>query len=170
MTDYENGAYRIRINTVGESGNGVDYFSWPGLEGELPADIQIEVDAAKKGGPDDNDFGVLCRYSNINQVDNYYRFVISSDGYAGIMLVEGEESTMLSSDKLQASEAIRKGDASNHLRADCIGSQLTLYINGKQAATAQDSTLVGGDVGLIAGTYTIPGTDILFDNFKIRQP
>jgi hypothetical protein len=170
ITDYENGAYRIWINTIGESGNGMDYFSWPQLESELPSDVQIEVDAAKAGGPDDNDFGVMCRYTSINEKDTYYRFMVSSDGYAGIMLVEGDESTVISSDKLQPSDAIKQGKASNHIRADCIGDQLTLYVNGKKVADAQNSTLIGGEVGLIAGTYTIPGTDIHFDNFLVKQP
>jgi hypothetical protein len=34
----------------------------------------------------------------------------------------------------------------------------------------EDSTLTSGDVGLMAGTFSNPGTDILFDNFVVRQP
>jgi len=34
----------------------------------------------------------------------------------------------------------------------------------------KDTELVSGDVGLIAGTYNEPGTDIRFDNFIVRQP
>ena len=33
-------------------------------------------------GPDDNDFGIICRYIDDNQ---FYYAIISSDGYYGIV-------------------------------------------------------------------------------------
>ena len=86
------------------------------------------------------------------------------------MKTNGSDQKMISSDKLQPSDLVKQGEASNHVRADCIGNSLTLYVNGKKAASATDSTLTGGDVGLIAGTYSTPGTDILFDNFMVYKP
>ncbi|MEI7844406.1 MAG: hypothetical protein WCK35_01250 [Chloroflexota bacterium] len=170
MTDYENGTYRIQINTIGQNGNGMNYWANAGLESQLSADVQIEVDASKAGGSDDNDFGVMCRYTSTNDVDSYYQFLASSDGYAGIMLVTNGDQKVISADKLQPSDAVRKGKATNHIRADCIGDTLTLYINNKLVASAKDTSLIGGDVGLIASTYSSPGTDILFDNFAVRAP
>ena len=58
----------------------------------------------------------------------------------------------------------------NHIRADCIGNELTLYVNGQQVATATDSEFTGGDIGVIAGTFSTPGTDIHFDNFVVTRP
>jgi len=78
-------------------------------------------------------------------------------------------STLISSDKLQPSDAI-KPTSTNHIRADCIGSKLTLYVNGTQAATATDNEYTGGDIGLLAGTFSTPGTDIHFDNFIVTKP
>lgn len=169
-TDYENGAYRILINGIGDNGNGMDYWANPGLGSQLPADVQVEVDASKIGGPDDNDFGVICRYTSTNDKDSYYQFMASSDGYVGIMFVTAGDQKVISADTLVESDAVRQGKATNHFRADCIGDVLTLYINDKLVATAKDSTLTGGDVGLIAGTYATPGTDILFDNFTVKEP
>ena len=170
ITDYENGAYRIQINTIGKNGNGMSYWASPGLESQIPADVRIEVDATKKGGPDENDFGVICRYTTINDLPNFYQFMVTSDGYAGIVLVTNGSQTILTTDKLQPTDAIKQGAASNHIRADCTGTTLTLYINDKKIATATDTSLVRGDVGLIAGTYSEAGTDILFDNFIVTKP
>ena len=65
---------------------------------------------------------------------------------------------------------IIQGNALNHVRADCVGTQLTLYVNGTQVATANDSTLYSGDVGLLAGTFDIPDVNIMFDNFVVSTP
>ena len=69
-SDYYEGGYRIHVlepNT--------DAWASPRLD---LADVQIEVDATKLGGPDDNVFGVLCRYKDSR---NFYFFLVSSDGY-----------------------------------------------------------------------------------------
>ena len=161
ITDYENGVYRIFVNL-----NNDDYLVTPGLS--LPSDVRVEVDATKVAGSDNNDFGILCRYQDNN---NLYQFVISSDGYVGIIkLVDGSMES-ISADTLIESSAINKGNVQNHIRADCIGNMLTLYVNGQQVSTAQDTTFKGGgDVGVFAGTYDTPGTEIHFDNFIVTAP
>jgi hypothetical protein len=58
----------------------------------------------------------------------------------------------------------------NHLRADCIGDKLTFYINFTEVASAADSDLPNGDVGVLAGAFAEPGVDVLFDNFVVIQP
>ena len=127
------------------------------------------MDATKIGGPDDNAFGVLCRYQD---VDNYYYFYISSDGYAGIGIDNAGTKTVISSSdgNLAPDSGINQGAATNHIRADCIGNTLTLYVNGSQVASATDSSFSGGDVGLVAKTFSAAGTDIMFDNFFVYKP
>jgi hypothetical protein len=51
-----------------------------------------------------------------------------------------------------------------------MGSTLTFYVNGEQLAQVQDSRLAHGDIGLIAGTFSEPGADVIFDNFVAIQP
>jgi hypothetical protein len=173
VTDYENETYHILINTIGESGNGMSYWARPDLGSQMPVDLKIEVDATKNSGPDDNDFGVICRYTRNNDLPSFYQFMVTSDGYVGITLVNGDDQKIISSEdeKLQPSDLVKQGEASNHIRADCVGSTLTLYVNGTKAASATDTTLSkAGDVGVIAGTYSSPGTDIFFDNFIVSQP
>lgn len=166
-----------RVKAVeGEANYGQDFYNirvlqprhsvWanPGLSF---TDVRIEVDAFKSGGPDNNSFGVICRAKD---KDNFYFFILSSDGYYGIGRYNGQEQVLLGSKAMQPSEKILKGEATNHIRADCIGDRLALYVNGEKIAEAQDSQLPSGDVGLIAGTFDTPGTDIRFSHFSVLQP
>jgi hypothetical protein len=162
-TDYENGGYRINVIQS-------DAYFFANPYQSFQNDVRIEVDATKIGGPDDNAFGVICRYQDM---DNYYYFYISSDGYVGIGMNIAGMRTIISdsSGNLTSDSSINQGAASNHLRADCIGNTLTLFVNGTQVATATDSSFTtGGDVGLIATTYKVDGTDIMFDNLFVYKP
>ncbi len=164
-TDYDNGAYRIRVNKTQYT-----YWANPGQE-FLPGDVRVEVDATKAGGPDNNDFGVICRYREQENAADFYQFVVTSDGYAGIVIVIANKQTVLSKDGLlQPYDVIRQGSATNHITAECIGSTLSLYVNGTLVESVTDSTLASGDVGLIAGSSEEGGVDILFDNFVVTRP
>ena len=159
LTDYVDGAYRIYVTE-----NDYDIWANPGRNF---TDVSVEVEAAKAGGPDDNDLGVICRYQDTG---NFYYGVISSDGFAGVIKVLDEEQSVISGDSLEYADAIRKGDATNTIRFDCVGESLTLFVNGTEVASALDAEWSDGDVGLVAGTYDTPGTDIYFDNFIVREP
>jgi hypothetical protein len=159
ITDYADGVYRIFVNT-----DNTDYWANPGLNF---TDTIIEVEATKVDGPDDNDFGLICRHQN---TENFYIFIISSDGYYGILRVINGEQNLLGMSEMAFSEAIKPGNGTNIIRADCIGSALTLHANGTQLVTVDDSSLESGDVGLLAGSFDTPGTDIHFDNYVVRQP
>lgn len=159
ITDYADGVYRIFVNT-----DSTDVWTNPGLNF---TDTIIEVEAEKVGGPDDNDFGVICRYEDTN---NFYFFILSSDGYYGVGRVLDGVQELLGEEELMPGDAINIGNATNNIKADCVGSTLTLYANGTQLISVEDTALTSGDVGLLAGTFDTPGTDIHFDNFVVRQP
>lgn len=159
VTDYVDGVYRIWVNT-----ESTDVWANPGLKFD---DTIIEVEAAKVSGPDDNDFGLICRYEN---EFNFYFFIISSDGYYGVGKVLDGEQILLGEEELMPSDDIKMGNITNDIRADCVGSTLTLYTNDSQLISVNNSSFTSGDVGLLAGTFGTPGTDIHFDNFIVRQP
>lgn len=160
MTDYQDDGYRIYVPT-----DDTELWANPGLDF---GDVQIEVDALRQAGPEDNDFGVICRYQD---VDNFYYMLITSDGYYGIFKVKDGDANLLGgSDSMGTSSKIKSGSETNHIRADCVGDTLTLYVNGQELDSQQDSDFATGDVGLIAGTYTEAGTDIWFDNFTVLEP
>lgn len=160
VTDYANGGYRMWLTDTQYDiwANPSQYFSGP---------VNVEVDVKKVAGPEDNDFGIICNYQDI---DNYYVGLVSSDGYAVIMKRQDGSSTYLSSDQMQPVSGINSGSANNHLRFVCDNGDLTLYANGNQVAYVYDSSFSGGDVGLQVGTFDEGGVDMLFDNFVVTTP
>jgi hypothetical protein len=157
--DYEDGVYRIQVNIPN-----TDIWAVPGREFQ---DVRVEVDAFKVSGDRNNRFGIICRVTNAT---DFYTFVISSDGYYGIGKVKGLDYRLLGMEALLRSDKIPPGAGFLHLRADCVGDTLTLYVNGEMIYQTRDAELTAGDVGLTAGTYRTPGTDIRFDNFMVYQP
>ncbi len=158
IMDYDSGGYRILVNA-----QQTNFWATPRRNF---ADVRMEVDTGKLGGPDENRIGLLCRYSN----NNYYFFLVTSDGYYGMGIFYNGQAALLGQSEMQPNENIKKGLAVNHLRADCTGNTLTFYANGFQVASAQDAILKSGDVGLLAGTFTQPGADVVFDNFVVLKP
>ena len=159
MVAYQNGGLRFFI-----AEKEFDYWSRPG---KRVSDVRMEVDVIKLGGPDDNDFGLMCRYQDR---DNFYAFLASSDGYAGILKVKDGNYLIISGEHMAYSETLHKGAAQNHLRADCNGSTLTFYANDKQLLSVQDQDFKTGEIGVIGGTGATAGADLYFDNFWAFKP
>jgi len=156
--DYDGGGYRFLVNALQ-----TNFWSTPGKD---YSDVRLEVDVAKISGPDENRFGLICRFIE----NNYYFFMLSSDGFYTIGKYIGGNAILLGQIEMQNSDSIHQGLAVNHLRADCVGNTLTLYVNGAQVASVIDADLPRGDIGLLAGTFAEPGVDIIFDNFVVLQP
>ncbi len=92
LTDYERGGYRIFVNAE-------NWSAWANPSRNL-TDVSISVEATKIGGDDDNEFGLICRHSN---VDNFYVATISSDGFYGFLIREnGEALQLLNMENMQA--------------------------------------------------------------------
>lgn len=157
--DYQDGAYHMRIDAPN-----ADAVSNPGLDFR---DVRVQVEATKVDGPDNNLFGVVCRYQDPG---NFYFFAVSSDGYAGIGVSKNGRRHLLSRDTLLPSPRILTGSATNVLRADCVGYELNLYVNGGLVSQAQAAEWDEGDVGLMVGSYEQGGAEIAFDNLSVTQP
>ena len=156
--DYDGGGYRILVNSLN-----TNFWSTPH---QNFTDVRMEVDAGKLGGPDENRIGLICRFTG----NDYYFFLITSDGFYGIGIYTGGQAILLGQSEMQANSNVKTGLAVNHLRADCIGEILTFYVNGFQIASVQDGVLKSGDVGLLAGTFAQPGVDVILDNFVVLKP
>lgn len=130
------------------------------------SDSRVEVDATKVSGPDDNLFGVVCRYRDDN---NYYFLGIDSNGLAVIdKIKDGKIAVEVVAGGAQP--AIHQGNATNHLRADCVGNTLTLSVNGQQLLTLPDADFASGRVWLQVVTFDKGGVTVAFDNFAATKP
>jgi len=157
IMDYDGGGYRMLIQKP-------DISMWSTPEKNL-GDVRSEVDVSRLSGPEENRAGLICRY----QDGNYYFFLISNDGYYGVGKFTGGQAILLGQTEMQPTDLIQK-DAVNHLRADCVGNTLTFFINNNQVLQVQDGDFASGDVGLLAGAFSQPGVDMLFDHFTVTQP
>jgi len=162
VAEIEGGVFRISTSQPGQI-----WWSNPGRNFD---DVVITTQARQESGPNDNAYGVICRYQN---EENFYVFLISGDGFYAIGKYQSGNSqvTYLSGDgQYQFSDVINQGVATNLIRASCIGNELSLSVNGLPLVTVTDPTFVTGDVGLGVSTL-VPGTAVVqFDNLRVSAP
>jgi hypothetical protein len=158
--NYHEDGYRLLIHRT-------DWILWANPGGAF-RDVRIEVDTQKLGGDDDNMFGVICRYQDL---DNFYALAISSDGYYGILKrQDGSGMQYIQMDSMQSSSAIHVGERENHIGAECAGDTLRLFVNDTLVDEVSDPDFTHGDIGVIAGTFSKPETEILFSNLEVYDP
>jgi len=138
-----------------------------GVAGQRFSDLVIVVDATQfSAGPDDNNaYGVMCR---VQPEGDGYALRISGDGFYAIhRVMDGEFEALADWD---ASDAIKEGDATNHIRAVCDGPNLILFVNGELLTSVEDTTFSEGDIGLTATTFEDEATRVHFDNLAVFEP
>ena len=155
---FKDGGYQISVNILKAA-------IWSIRDLDTP-DVRLEVDATQTGGPEDGYYGLVCRHID---EDNYYTLVIGSNDAYGIAKMKDGDFEFIQEGTAQPGVIRAKGNT-NRIRADCVGSTLTLYANGRQLAQAEDSDFDQGADGMLAGTRLKEGTEVLFDNFIIYQP
>ncbi len=159
VAQYVQGAFRLAVAKA-QSGK----VSTPRLRF---SDVRLETDTIPLSGPQNNSFGLVCRYQD---EQNFYFFAVSSDRYYGMGKYQDGKLVLLGKGQMQTSDAIHEGSSPNHLRFDCVGKTLIGYANGTKLIQADDSSFEAGDIGIIAGALSEPGVDILFDHFSVLQP
>lgn len=161
--NYDNGQYVIALDVL-------DKIVWATPQLDF-TNVKFDVDTAYLAGPINNEFGVICRYSQQGEAHSFYFFVISSDGYYALGKVSQNKRTILDPEDYAPSSAIRLGEAdTNHLTATCDGSQMSFAVNGTPVGAFEDAELTHGDVGLLAGSFDEAGVKIHFDNVEVRRP
>lgn len=133
-------------------------------------DVFIRAEARQVSGPDDNAYGIICRYQN---TENFYAFLVSGDGYYAIAKYQsGSENVIYLTEngQFQPSNEIHTGIASNELVVSCVGNELSMEVNGAPLITVTDPTFVTGDIGLAASTLQAETGVIEFDNVQVSAP
>jgi predicted RNA-binding Zn-ribbon protein involved in translation (DUF1610 family) len=162
VVDYAPGGYHILL---GNDSGGESVWVKDGF-----GDLSISVDAKQTAGPPDSWHGVLCR---ARKDVGAYGFEISTAGRYQIVKyrysTQGSRGSPLERGDLSVPP---RGDGPNQLRADCIGSSLTLWVNGRAVSTFKDGEFTSGGVGLIVetGASGKAGGDILFSHYAVKGP
>ena len=159
---YEDGGYRMTVNLA-------QYIVWGNPEPALDlGDMVIEVDVRQVEGPLDNNFGILLRYLEDDDLRSYYWFQISGDGYYSVD--RRQEGDWVSLEGWEASDAIETGlGVTNHIRIDCLGGKFSFYNNDVHLVDIFDETIERGNIGLAAGTFDESGIVVQFDNLRIYE-
>jgi serine/threonine protein kinase len=145
-----------------------DYIFWA-TAGENLGDGFYFVDTVAISGPLDNGYGLMLFTDT--ELDNFYRFQISSDGYVLVTYCEDgcDESTPLVDNGWFPSDAINQGLGElNALNVDAIDGTLSFFVNGELVAEAEYEGDPTGDVGFIVDTQNPEDQSpvvIAFDNF-----
>ncbi len=130
---------RFQIDFIGRK------YVWTQGDSEY-ADIVVEAELTQTSDYDHNAFGLACRLDPANSGRGYF-FLISGDGYASIRWSNGRSLEPIIA--AQPIEFIKRGRATNRVRAVCIGDYLALWVNDEFVAEARDRRASAGAVGMV---------------------
>ncbi len=155
--DYIDGEYHIQVKKSNWA-----TWSWSTIAGQL-TNFALELDARLVSGQKENSYGLIFR---VQDDKNYYRFLISGDGYYLIGTRLNGTWTVLQS---KTKSPVIKGDNStNHLKVICQGSQIKAYANGHLLTTVTDDLFAEGYIGMIVDVSSGRG-HAAFDNLKVHE-
>lgn len=170
-SDYDSGGYHINF-TPNLNSKSI-YITAPIEAARIGEDAIVEMDASMTTDTPDGGYflGVTCRVIDFK---NFYQIGISNEGMAGIFKEKDGNLTPLAiitspNDSLLA---IQQGTSNNHIRGDCVGSTLTLYVNNEKLLEADDTEFESGQVGLWVenDADNDSGTEVLFKDFLVSRP
>ena len=111
---------------------------------------------------------LVCRMSD---AEGWYEVNIQNDGMYFISVFDARSKgyNMLTSG---GSNAIRQGKDINEYGLECVGNELTVYINGKKVTTFKDNTykLREGVVGISVSSFDVFPVVVEFDSVTISEP
>jgi hypothetical protein len=135
--------------------------------GKRFSDVDIGVEVRQTSGPNDGNFGLLCRFREPTQ---FYYFSITGDGFYAILKVDGDVAEVLTGLGYLPSQVILTNGQLNSMRAVCEGDMLTLYVNGEQVVSVRDDALPRGDVGMAVGAGPSGSIRVQFDEIVVSDP
>jgi hypothetical protein len=127
------------------------------------SDVVVQMEVYRVGDVIENDMGLVCRYQD---QDNYYSMSFGNDDYVTIYKTVAGTWTALFNEFVDTDLS---GDH-HQMTIGCIGTELSLFIDGNLMAKVNDSELSTGDVGLISGNYDSVPVLLEFDNFVVYTP
>ena len=133
---YSTGGYMISINQPGSRAISTTNQSY--------TNTQSSGETQMITGARDTQFGVVCRYQD---KFNFYSFVISADGYAGIVRIVDGVKELIWSDQFLRVEILNLDDGLNRMTAFCSDDNLILEVNGETILEVKDDTFESGDTG-----------------------
>jgi len=143
--------------------------SWPAIKEYK--NIHLEVSVTNNGTDTTTAFGLICNMQS--STDDYYYFAITPSGqYVIAKAAAGQKDLFLTNNDEWGDSNLIPLDASSYrLGADCGNNALTLYVNGQEIDSVNDSSYSSGSIALFTWSGTDEGTttDVSFDDFLITK-
>lgn len=161
--EYSNGGLNMQVYET-------NYFVWSTPNDEDYTNIHIEVTVQNNSSDPNTAFGVICNQGIPST--NYYYFAVTANGQYAIArgAVAQDDFFMTGDNQWSNSDLIPQNAASYQLGADCGNGALTLYVNGQQVASVNDSTYTSGAVGLFTWSdEQSSSANMTFDNFIVTE-
>ena len=160
---YKDGWFHLRDAAFGSYGEN----SWAGVNF---TDFILEVETKLVSGTDNNLHTVTCRSDPTGLTVEGYSFGISADGYYEILkFVNGQRTSI--KEPTHSSYINTGKTVTNLIHIECIGSTLSLSVNGHLLTEKTDYTFARGDITL--GADSIGGsqfTEVAYDNLVVTAP
>ncbi len=140
-------------------------FIYSYYDAQVYDDVRIETETNNRSY-NDNNVSLFCRYT---EGRGFYEFSIANSGLYWIFRLDehGDGYTTLASG---GSNKVVTGQHTNQYAASCNGNKLTLYINGVETKTVEDSTYTEGMVGVSVSAFDLVPIIVDFEWFKILEP
>lgn len=144
------------------------WFVWSTPNDEDYENIHIEVTAKNASTDPAGAFGIIC---NLQITGTSYYFAVTGAGQYAIGRYTLVGDTLLTNGgEWGKSDLITSGAASYRIGADCGNGTLTLYVDGQQIDSVNDTTYTLGNVGLFAWSgEELDGTSVSFDDFVVTK-
>lgn len=128
-------------------------------------DVSIALNAENRGR-NNNNVSLICRMNE--EGTSWYEFSVESGGVWYLYAMDGKYNILANG----GTTALKQGREVNEYRMDCDGSEIALYVNGKEIRTVKD-TKYGFDEGAVG--FNISSLNVLpitveVNSFEIAQP
>jgi hypothetical protein len=145
---------------------------WAYLTYDAQTYDNVRIDArVENRGDNQNNISILCRYDKDR---GWYEFNVGNDGLYSILYGKSTPEKKLSYTTIHegGSNKIKQGLAVNDYSVICKDSTLSLYINGVETRTVQETHfgLREGKIAISASSFQRFPVIIAFDQVKLSQP
>lgn len=147
-----------------------NYFVWSTPDDEDYSNVHIEVTAINNSTDPNTAFGIIC---NMQITDVSYYFAVTLSGQYAIAKsqIALDDVFLTNNDAWADSDLIAQNASSYRIGADCGGGgTLTLYVDGQQIDSVNDTDYGSGNVALFTWSADEPaGANMSFDDFEMKE-
>lgn len=163
LVQYDSDALRTIVYTKG-------WFVWSTPNTIVYKNVHLETTVINNGTDQDTAFGLMCNQQADGQ--SFHYFAITPNGQYVIARADSGviEGFLTNSKQWGYSNLIPRNASSYRVGADCGNGRLTLYVNGQEIDSVDDSTYTSGRVGVVVwSAVAATQTDISFDDFLMTN-